>query len=226
MMTTPASHRVAAIQMVSGDKLQANLDAASRLVAEAARRGAQLVALPEYFYLMPADEPRRVALAEPFGDGPIQRHLAGLARTHRVWLIGGTVPLQSPAPGRMYNSSLLFDPQGECAARYDKVHLFGFHHGEQHYDEAATMCAGREPVVASTPLGRLKLSVCYDLRFPEFYRLPPAPELIAAPAAFTRTTGEAHWELLRARAVENLAYVIAAGQGATIRAASRHLDTA
>ncbi|TCP08493.1 nitrilase [Crenobacter luteus] len=210
----PTTLMAAAIQMVSGDELSANLAAAGRLVAEAAAQGARFAALPEYFYLMPEDETARIALAEPFGDGPIQRHVAALAREHGVWLLAGSVPLVSPEPGRFYNSSLLFDPQGRCAARYDKIHLFGFDDGEQRYREADTMSAGDDIVTAATPWGATRLSICYDLRFPELYRAGPAPLLITAPAAFTHTTGRAHWELLlRARAVENLAFVVAPGQG-------------
>jgi nitrilase len=204
----------AAIQMVSGDELDANLACAAQWVARAAAAGAELVVLPEYFYLMPADEGARVELACAPGEGPIHRALAQMAARHRVWLVGGTLPLLSPQPGRMYNASLLFDPDGRCRARYDKMHLFGFDDGNERYDEAATMMPGDAVAGAATPWGELRLSVCYDLRFPELYRQPPAPALISAPAAFTHTTGLAHWELLlRARAVDNLAFVIGAGQG-------------
>jgi nitrilase len=211
-MTTQLT--AAAIQMVSGGNLQANLEAAQRLVAEAAARGAQLAVLPEYFYLMPENEAERVALAQPFGEGEIYQFLAELAAQHKLWLVGGTLPLASPERGKMYNSSLLFGPDGCCHSRYDKVHLFGFQTETEQYNESTTMSAGGEVVSTETPWGALRLSVCYDLRFPELYRTAPAPTLISAPAAFTHTTGVAHWELLlRARAVDNLAFVIGAGQG-------------
>lgn len=204
---------VAAIQMNSGDNLQQNLVTARRLVADAARQGAELVVLPEYFYLMPADEQARVALAQDFARGPLHALLAELAAEHGIWLLGGTLPLTGAAPGKMFNSSLLFGPDGVCRQRYDKMHLFGFDAGEHRYAEADTMSPGAQVATADTPWGPLRLSVCYDLRFPELYRQAPAPSLIAAPAAFTHATGLAHWELLlRSRAVENLAFVIAAGQ--------------
>ncbi|MBI3144858.1 MAG: carbon-nitrogen hydrolase family protein [Pseudogulbenkiania sp.] len=213
-MQTRQQLTAAAIQMVSGDDLSANLERARALVAEAAAARAGLVVLPEYFYLMPEDESERVALARPFGDGPIYRCLAELAEQHRLWLVGGTLPLESPEPGKMFNSSLLFGPDGRCRVRYDKIHLFGFDNGSERYDESATMSAGEQVASGDTPWGPLRLSVCYDLRFPELYRQRPAPTLITAPAAFTHTTGQAHWELLlRARAVDNLSFVIGAGQG-------------
>ena len=204
----------AAIQLVSGDDLAANLARAEAWVAEAAAAGAQLVALPEYFYLMPEHDSARLALAEPFGHGPLQQRMAALAARHGVWLLAGTLPLQGSQPQRFHNSSLLYGPQGQCVARYDKLHLFGFDDGHERYAEADTMQPGDAITSADTPWGSLRLSVCYDLRFPELYRQAPAPVLISVPAAFTHTTGQAHWELLlRARAVENLAFVIAPGQG-------------
>ena len=204
----------AAVQMVSDDNLAANLARAEALVAEAASRGAQLVALPEYFYLMPADEQARLAIAESFSNGPLQQCMATLAARHGIWLLAGTLPIRGSQAQRFYNSSLLFNPQGQCTARYDKMHLFGFDDGKEHYAEADTMQPGDTVSSAQTPWGSMRLSVCYDLRFPELYRHGPAPALISAPAAFTHTTGLAHWELLlRARAVENLAFVIAPGQG-------------
>ncbi|WP_374537962.1 carbon-nitrogen hydrolase family protein [Chitinimonas taiwanensis] len=212
-MTQPSKLTAAAIQMHSGADLNENLAQAGYLVGEAARQGAELVALPEYFYLMPADERERVALAEDFGRGRIQQLLADLAREHGIWLLGGTVPLAGAEPGKMYNSSLLFDPSGACATRYDKMHLFGYDAGDMRYAEADTMSPGAAVATAATPWGPLRLSVCYDLRFPELYRQGPAPSLITAPAAFTHATGQAHWELLLcSRAVENLAFVIGAGQ--------------
>jgi predicted amidohydrolase len=211
----------AVVQMSSTDDVARNLGEARRWVEAAAREGATLVVLPEYFCWIGTDERERVALAEPFGDGPIQAALAALAREARVWLIGGTVPIR---PGhadrdgreRAYNTSVLIDPNGRDVARYDKVHLFGFNDGRERHAEADTMVPGERVGAAATPFGEIRLSVCYDLRFPELYRAAPPADLIAVPAAFTHTTGLAHWELLlRARAVENQAFVLAAGQCGT-----------
>ncbi|WP_275895763.1 carbon-nitrogen hydrolase family protein [Trinickia diaoshuihuensis] len=209
----------AVVQMSSTDDVAYNLGQARRWIEAAAREGARLAVLPEYFCWIGTDERKRVALAEPFGDGPIQSALAALAHDTGVWLIGGTLPIRtgaSAAGERAYNTSLLIDPDGRVTARYDKVHLFSFSDGRECHAEADTMAAGERIGHAPTPFGEVRLSVCYDLRFPELYRAPPAPDLIAVPAAFTHTTGLAHWELLlRARAVENQAYVLAAGQCGT-----------
>jgi nitrilase len=208
--------KAAAIQMVSTPVVRENLDVAAALVAEAAAGGARLVALPEYFCVMGLHERDKVALRETFGDGPIQSFLAQTARRHAVWLIGGTVPLACDDPQRVRNSTLVFDPLGACVARYDKIHLFGLDLGAERFQESNTIEAGRRPVALDTPFGRLALSVCYDLRFPELYRALAPMELIAVPSAFTATTGRAHWEpLLRARAIENLAWVVAPAQGGT-----------
>ncbi|NSL54271.1 carbon-nitrogen hydrolase family protein [Uliginosibacterium aquaticum] len=211
---TPSAMRVAAVQMISGPDVAANLAEAARLIAEAAAQGAQLVLLPEYFPLIHADEQAKIGIRENFGEGPIQRFLAAEARRHCLWLIGGTLPLAAADQAHVLNSSLVFDPQGACVARYDKIHLFGFTRGAEHYDESRTIEAGREIVSFEAPCGRVGLSVCYDLRFPELYRRMGSPNLIVVPAAFTETTGRAHWEiLLRARAIENQCYVLASGQG-------------
>lgn len=216
-MTTSAPFRVAAIQTVSSTSVEANLARADALIAEAAQGGAELVLLPEYFCVMGRQDTDKVAIREQDGDGPIQRFLAGAARRHRVWLVGGTLPLWCEDGGRVYNSSLAFDPRGERVARYDKIHLFGFTRGSEQYDEARTILAGRTPVAFDAPCGRVAMSVCYDLRFPELYRGLGGADglaLILMPAAFTYTTGQAHWEiLLRARAIENQCYVLAAAQG-------------
>jgi nitrilase len=210
--------RVAAVQMVSKPDVAANLRDAAALIDEAASLGAQLVALPEYFCLM-GRESAKVAAREADGSGPIQDFLAATAASHRIWLAGGTVPLVSPQPDRVMNSMLVYGPDGARVARYDKVHLFAFATGDESYDEAKTIVAGREVrTFEMQPEGgpRLKvgLSVCYDLRFPELYRALGLPDLILVPAAFTATTGRAHWlTLLRARAIENLAYVLAPAQG-------------
>jgi nitrilase len=216
-MTTTA--RVAAVQMVSGTRVDDNLRTAAALIDEAAGTGARLIGLPEYFCLMGQRDNDKVALREADGDGPIQDFLARQARRHRIWLVGGTLPLVAPEADRVMNSVLVYGPGGERVARYDKIHLFRFTRGDETYDEARTIAPGSAVttfVFAPDDGARLTvgLSVCYDLRFPELYRAMPRPDLILVPAAFTATTGKAHWELLlRARAVENLAYVLAPAQG-------------
>lgn len=213
MMTTRKS-RLAAVQLVSGPDVSSNLEHAGALVAEAARQGAEFVLLPEYFPLISADEIDKVRLREAHGAGPIQTFLARCASEHGVWLVGGTLPLEASDAGHVRNSCLVFDPAGREVARYDKIHLFNFRRGEEDYDEARTIEAGRESVCFDAPFGRVGLSVCYDLRFPELYRRMGEVALIVVPAAFTATTGAAHWEvLLRARAIENQCYVLACGQG-------------
>ncbi|MBW7900898.1 MAG: carbon-nitrogen hydrolase family protein [Rhodocyclaceae bacterium] len=200
--------------MVSTPRVADNLAAAGRLVAEAAAQGATLVALPEYFPIMGLTDADKVAAREADGRGPIQDWLAETAARHGVWLIGGSLPLVADDPAKMRNASVVCGPDGRRVARYDKIHLFGFEQGAERYDESATIEAGREPVAFDAPFGRVGLSICYDLRFPELYRRLGEPDLIVVPAAFTETTGRAHWEiLLRARAVENQCYVLAVGQG-------------
>ncbi|HEV3105699.1 MAG TPA: carbon-nitrogen hydrolase family protein [Trinickia sp.] len=216
----PTPFRVAALQMVSTPDRERNLDQAAQLIAEAAGDGAQLVLLPEYFCFMGHKETDKLAIRESYGDGPIQRFLADAARRHRVWVIGGTLPLAvtEPAPdaSRVLNTTLVFDPEGNEKARYDKIHLFNFEKGSESFDEARTIRPGDEVRTFDAPLGRVGLSVCYDLRFPELYRRMGDVALIVVPSAFTYTTGRAHWEtLLRARAVENQCYVLAAAQGGT-----------
>ncbi|WAS54859.1 carbon-nitrogen hydrolase family protein [Burkholderia ambifaria] len=206
--------RVAALQMVSTPDVARNLAEAGRLIAEAAGDGAQLVLLPEYFCFMGHRDTDKLALAETYRDGPIQQFLAQAAQRHGVWLIGGTLPLKAPEPDRVLNTTLVFDPSGQEAARYDKIHLFNFEKGDESFDEARTIRAGETVVTFDAPFGRVGLSVCYDLRFPELYRRMGDCALIVVPSAFTYTTGRAHWEmLLRARAVENQCYVLAAAQG-------------
>lgn len=213
-MTKPETTRVAAIQMVSTPRVADNLAEAGRLIAEAAARGAKLAVLPEYFCIMGMKDTDKVAVREPEGDGPIQRFLSDTARKHGLWLVGGSVPLVSRDPHRVLNTCLVFDPGGKQTARYDKIHLFGFEMGAEAYHEERTIEAGATPVTTDTPFGKLGLSICYDLRFPELYRSMQGVDIIFAPSAFTETTGRAHWEtLLRARAIENLAFVVAAAQG-------------
>ncbi|HEV3106161.1 MAG TPA: carbon-nitrogen hydrolase family protein [Trinickia sp.] len=210
----------AVVQMTSTDDVAHNLGEARRWVEAAAQAGATVVSLPEYFCWIGSDERERVALAERFGDGPLQNALAALARDTGVWLIGGTVPIRPDGGPQLgthaFNTALMFDPRGQCTARYDKIHLFSFSDGIERHAEADTMLGGDSIGHAVTPFGNVRLSVCYDLRFPELYRAAPAADVIAVPAAFTHTTGLAHWELLlRARAVENQAHVLAAGQCGT-----------
>jgi nitrilase len=216
--TAGAVARVAAVQMVSGTRVEDNLRAAEALIAQAAGQGAQLVVLPEYFCLMGRRDGDKVAVREADGQGPIQSFLEQQARAHRIWLVGGTLPLAAPRPDHVYNAVLVYDPAGRRMARYDKIHLFSFRHGDENYDEARTITPGNEAVALDCAIGplvlRIGLSVCYDLRFPELFRRLAGSDLLLVPAAFTATTGRAHWEtLLRSRAIENLCYVLASAQG-------------
>ena len=212
--------RVAALQMVSGTSLQANLDAAAQLLESAAAQGAELAVLPEYFCLMGHRDTDKLAFQEEVGCGPIQHFLARSARASGLWIVAGTVPLRASDSQHVHNSSLAYSPAGQCVARYDKIHLFRFNNGVEQFDETRVIEAGAAPVafeLASVDghCYRVGLSICYDLRFPELYRALQA-DLLLVPSAFTWTTGQAHWEvLLRARAIENLAYVVAAAQGGT-----------
>ena len=208
--------KIAALQMVSTPDVERNLEAARQLVAQAARSGARLVVLPEYFCLMGRSDRDKLAVAEVAGTGPIQQMLSDAAREHRVWLVGGTLPLRCDDRDRVLNSNCVFGPDGTLAARYDKIHLFRYDNGRERYDEGVAIQAGSEPVAFAADNLRVGLSVCYDLRFPELYRalMHPPCDLLCVPSAFTQTTGAAHWELLlRARAVENQCYLIAAAQG-------------
>ncbi len=206
--------RVAAVQLASGPSVAANLNEARRLIGMAANEGAKLVALPEYFAIMGMQDTDKVKVREEEGKGPIQEFLAETAKKHRIWLVGGSVPLVSSAANRVRNSCLVYDDTGKLVARYDKIHLFGFEMGKEQYSEERTIEPGREVKVIDSPFGRLGLSICYDLRFPELYRAMKDVDIILVPSAFTETTGKAHWEtLIRARAIENLAYVIAPAQG-------------
>ncbi|MFC3531341.1 carbon-nitrogen hydrolase family protein [Vogesella facilis] len=208
--------KVAAVQMVSGTDPQQNLQRAAALVAEAAAQGAKLVVLPEYFCLMGRQDGDKVAIREAFADGPLQQALAAMAREHGVWLVGGTVPLACPQADKVYNTLLLFAPDGSVAGRYDKIHLFGFTGQGERYCESDSIVAGSQPLKVSTPLADIAFGICYDLRFPELFRQLAPFDLLVLPAAFTATTGEAHWEvLLRARAIENQCYVLASAQGGT-----------
>jgi len=206
--------KVAAIQMVSTPEIEQNFESAARLVGQAAAQGAQLVLLPEYWPILGRHELDKLGHAETDVPGPIQSLMAQLASQHGVWLIGGTLPMAAASAGKVMNTSLVFDPQGQRVARYDKIHLFNFSRGEDQFDEARTIEHGSQVATFEAPFGRVGLSVCYDLRFPELYRAMGDCALIVMPAAFTYTTGQAHWELLlRARAVENQCYVLASAQG-------------
>ena len=210
--------KIAALQMVSTPDVARNVDAACRLIAQAAGQGAELVVLPEYFCLMGQRDDDKLRVAEAAGNGPIQQALAGAAREHRLWVVGGTLPLRGSDAGHAINSCQVYAPDGSLAARYDKIHLFAFDNGRERYDEGRTLDAGHTPVALQAGPLRVGLSICYDLRFPELYRalMVPPCDLLVVPAAFTYTTGQAHWELLlRARSVENQCYVLAAAQGGT-----------
>ena len=206
--------KVAGIQMASGPNVSSNLTEAERLIAIAVEQGAKLIVLPEYFCMMGAKDIEKVSVRETLGDGPIQRFLSKMAREFEVWIIGGTVPLTSNYPNKVRNSCLVYNDKGEQVARYDKIHLFGLDLGTEHYHEENTIESGDSIVVVDTPFGKIGLSICYDLRFPELYRAMGEVDIIVLPSAFTETTGKAHWEsLIRARAIENLCYVIASAQG-------------
>ncbi len=210
----PGVIRMAAIQMASGPNVSANLAEAERLVALAVAGGAKLVALPEFFAIMGNKDTDKVAAREEEGKGPIQKFLAATAKKHKIWLVGGSVPLACDNPKKVRNSCMVYDDKGKLVARYDKIHLFGLDLGVEHYQEEKTIEPGDRIVVLDSPFGRIGLSVCYDLRFPELYRAMPDVDIILVPSAFTATTGKAHFEtLVRARAIENLAYVIAPAQG-------------
>jgi nitrilase len=209
-----AKTRIAAIQMVSAPEVAANLEAAERLIAEAAAAGARLAALPENFYLIGRHESDKVKVREPDGRGPIQDFLSGAARKYGLWVVGGTAPIESGDSGRILSASLVFDDSGRRVARYDKMHLFRFDNGDERHDESRTLKPGERAVAVDSPFGRLALSICYDVRFAELYRSLGEFDATFVPSAFTVPTGRAHWEiLLRARAVENQAYVVAPAQG-------------
>lgn len=214
MSTTQSMFRVAAIQMASGPNVEGNLQEARRLIELAAATGARIVGLPEYFPIMGMHDTDKVKVREKDGAGPIQDFLAGEARRHRIWIVGGSLPLEASRPDKVRNSCLVYNQDGERVARYDKIHLFGFELGEERYSEERTIEPGERVVTLDSPYGRLGISVCYDLRFPELYRAMGEVDLIFVPSAFTETTGKAHWDtLVRARAIENLAYVVAPAQG-------------
>ena len=211
---------VAAIQMTSGHSVEDNLEATAKLLREAKEAGAELACLPENFSFIGLKDADKLAVAEADGSGPVQQFLSETARALGLWILGGTTVIKGDSARRVSNTSLLMDAQGKRVARYDKIHLFdvAIPGRNEQYLESTHVTPGRKVVVADTPVGRLGLSVCYDMRFPELYRelVARGAEWLAMPAAFTVPTGRAHWEtLLRARAIENLCYVVAPAQWGT-----------
>jgi nitrilase len=209
---------LAAIQMASSPNVSGNLLEAGRLIETAAIQGAKLVVLPENFALMGLNETDKLEIAEIDGAGPIQEFLSRSAERHKVWLVGGTLPIRGTATGKVRATSLVFDDKGRRVGRYDKIHLFDVSvpGTEESYQESSTIEAGEDALVIDTPFGRLGLSVCYDIRFPELSRQMSGVgmDILAVPSAFTARTGAAHWEVLvRARSIENLCYTIAPNQG-------------
>jgi nitrilase len=208
-----SAFKVAAIQMASGPNVEGNLNEARRLIANAVEQGAKLVVLPEFFAIMGMTEQDKIKVREQPGQGPIQSFLGETARKHKIWLMG-SLPLAASVPNKVRNTLLVYDETGEQVARYDKIHLFNLTLGNESYNEAQTIEPGDQVVVVDSPFGRIGLAVCYDLRFPELFRAMKDVNIIVLPSAFTATTGKVHWEpLVRARAIENLSYVIAAAQG-------------
>ncbi len=206
--------RIAAVQMVSAPDVAPNLETAGKLIAAAAAAGARLAALPENFYIIGRHEGDKVKVREKDGSGPIQDFLSSVSKKNHVWVLGGTVPIECNDEKKIRSASLLYDDSGRRVARYDKMHVFKFESGDERYDEARTVEPGDQPLAVDSPFGRLVLSVCYDVRFPELYRGLGEFDVMFVPSAFTVPTGAAHWEtLLRARAIENQAYVVAPAQG-------------
>ena len=217
-MSTSTTLKIASIQMVSSPDLQENLNTAGRLISAATQDGAQLIVLPEYFCMMGLKDTDKVRVREPFGSGPIQEQLASFAKDNQIYLVAGTIPLESKDPGKVLNTMLAFDTAGQHIGRYDKIHLFGFQTKTERYQESETIEAGITPGILNITHNQQNwsfgLSICYDLRFPELYRAMGAVDCHIIPAAFTYTTGKDHWEiLLRARAIENQCYVLASAQG-------------
>ncbi len=212
--TQSQAFKVAAVQMASGPNVASNLSEAARLIEIAVNQGARLVVLPEYFPIMGMQETDKVAVREQPGSGVIQNFLSETARKHKIWLVGGSIPLVATVSDKVLNSCLVYNELGEQVAHYDKIHLFNLDLGNEHYHEGRTIEPGQQVVVVDSPFGRIGLAICYDLRFPELFRAMKGVDIIVLPSAFTETTGKVHWEVLvRARAIENLAYVVAAAQG-------------
>ena len=210
--------KIASIQMVSTPKLDENLEVAARLIKAASECGSQLVVLPEYFCLMGLNDTDKVNVRETPGSGPIQERLTAIAQENNIYLVAGSIPLEAKESNKVLNTSLVFNPQGKQIARYDKIHLFGFQTDTERYEESETIAPGSQPsqfqITVNGVVWRFGLSICYDLRFPEFYRSLGEVDCHIIPAAFTYTTGKDHWEILqRARAIENQCYVLSSAQG-------------
>ncbi len=206
--------KIAGIQMASGPNVSANLSEAERLIKIAAEQGAKLIVLPEYFAIMGIKDTDKVKAGEKEGNGPIQQFLSSTAKKRDVWIVAGSIPLESETKDKVYNACMVYDNKGKQIARYNKIHLFGLNLGNENYHEEATIVPGNQVVTVDSPFGKIGLSICYDLRFPELYRAMGEVDLILVPAAFTETTGKAHWEtLIRSRAIENQCYVLAPAQG-------------
>lgn len=215
---TENRNSVAAVQMTTGLDLNANLRDTEKLVAEAASQGAGLVVLPENFAFMGKKESDLHSLRESDGDGPLQSFLSRLAQQYGLWLVGGSIPMEATDNSKVRAACIVYNDQGKQVARYDKIHLFDVQIVEtnERYMESLTIEPGNEVVVVDSPFGKLGIAVCYDLRFPELFRklIDKGAEVICLPAAFTYVTGKVHWKaLLRARAIENLSYLIASAQG-------------
>lgn len=215
---------VAAIQMISGLSVEANLAAAAQLIAQATAQGAKLIVLPEYFAMLDSTQLVAVGKKEADANGPIRSFVAQQAQKHKVWIIAGTLPTvtsfdgQENTDNKIYAASFVYDDNGREVARYDKIHLFDVtvDDNQSTYNESKAACAGERVVTVDTPVGKVGLAVCYDVRFPELFRQlrMQGADLFVLPSAFTEVTGKAHWEaLIRARAIENFCYMIAAGQG-------------
>lgn len=210
--------KIAAIQMASGSNVSANLIEVAREITSVSQEGASLVVLPENFSIMGHKDSDQIEVAEIHGSGPIQNFLSEQAIKNKVWLIAGTIPLKSNNENKVYAACLVYNDKGECVSRYNKIHLFDVYieTNSEIYKESETIEAGDEAVVVDTPFGKIGLAICYDLRFPELFRklVQLGSEIIVVPSAFTAITGKAHWDvLMRARAIENLCYVVASDQG-------------
>lgn len=210
--------KIAAIQMASGTNVSANLIEASKQIVNAAQAGAELIVLPESFAIMGFEDADQLKVAEEDGTGPIQDFLSEQAKKNNVWLVSGTIPIKSALENKVYAACLVYNDKGERVSRYNKIHLFDVHLEitKETYNESETLEAGNQVVVVDTPFGKIGIAICYDLRFPELFRqlVLQGAEIIVLPSAFTAITGKAHWEVLvRARAIENLCYVVASSQG-------------
>lgn len=218
-MSSPL-HRVAAVQMSSSDLVSENITFCKQFIQEAKAQNASLVVLPENFAFMGENEGDKLSIAEEYGNGPIQKFLSDIATECDIWIVAGSIPLLHPATNKITSSCLVFTSQGQCIARYDKIHLFDVMvpNTGVSYQESSFFEAGNQIVTVQTPVAQIGLSICYDIRFPELYiaQLTQGSTVFCIPSAFTDKTGAAHWEiLLRARAIENLSYVIASGQTGT-----------